>query len=254
MKKAIALLALSLTLGGVSSGALSQTSFFDDFNRPDSQIVGNGWIDSPFELPYGGSDHLMIKNGQLTTRANGYTGIYRPFSFSEPVSISATLAETNGFGGLLNRYNAGISILSDGNFGNGYSVDFARGDQNFNDSRIMLSDGFNLIATYSPLIQFGHQIDIQLKFGIDGSVIGSIGQNGQSESFSFGPHHVLSSGSNVSIRLDTADARVANPTWHRLDDFSIAAVPEPETYALLLAGLGLLGFAARRRKLKAAQA
>jgi hypothetical protein len=33
-----------------------------------------------------------------------------------------------------------------------------------------------------------------------------------------------------------------------------AAVPEPETYAMLIAGLGLLGFAARRRKLKEAAA
>lgn len=38
------------------------------------------------------------------------------------------------------------------------------------------------------------------------------------------------------------------------DNFSVthipstAAVPEPETYAMMLAGLGLLGFAARRRK------
>ena len=30
---------------------------------------------------------------------------------------------------------------------------------------------------------------------------------------------------------------------------SLAAIPEPETYAMLLAGLGLLGFIARRRKI-----
>jgi hypothetical protein len=30
----------------------------------------------------------------------------------------------------------------------------------------------------------------------------------------------------------------------------IAAVPEPETYAMMLAGLGALGFVGRRRKAK----
>ncbi len=35
------------------------------------------------------------------------------------------------------------------------------------------------------------------------------------------------------------------------DNFSVtAAIPEPETYALMLAGLGLVGFMARRRKAK----
>ena len=34
----------------------------------------------------------------------------------------------------------------------------------------------------------------------------------------------------------------------------VGAIPEPETYAMLLAGLGLLGFAARRRKQKEAAA
>lgn len=41
--------------------------------------------------------------------------------------------------------------------------------------------------------------------------------------------------------------------WHQFDNVSVtASIPEPETYAMLLAGLGLLGFAARRRKLKTA--
>jgi hypothetical protein len=35
---------------------------------------------------------------------------------------------------------------------------------------------------------------------------------------------------------------------------TIALVPEPETYAMMLAGLGLLGFMARRRKQKEAAA
>lgn len=36
------------------------------------------------------------------------------------------------------------------------------------------------------------------------------------------------------------------------DSHQIAAIPEPETYAMMLAGLGLMGFIARRRKQNAA--
>ena len=47
-------------------------------------------------------------------------------------------------------------------------------------------------------------------------------------------------------------ARYPRPSRNRLqvgqiEVFTISIVPEPETWALMLAGLGLLGFAARRR-------
>ena len=253
MKKAIVFLALSLSLGGASSEALSQISFFDNFNRPDSQTVGNGWYDAPTIF----GNHLSITDGQLTTltTAERFSGIYRPFNFSAPVSISATLAETSGFGGLLERYGADIGILSDGTSG-GYRVSFYRGDQNFDNSEIILMDGASRIASISPQIQFGHQIDVQLNFQRDGSVFGAISQNGQSESFSFGPHQILSSGANVFIGLNDADGRgTSNPLQHRVDNFSITSpIPEPESYAMLLAGLAMLGFANRRRQRKLVQA
>ena len=45
-----------------------------------------------------------------------------------------------------------------------------------------------------------------------------------------------------SLRINTAFT-----VW---DNISVTPVPEPETYAMMLAGLGMLGFAARRRKPK----
>lgn len=47
--------------------------------------------------------------------------------------------------------------------------------------------------------------------------------------------------------VDTTNHTITAFTTDQLP-FAIAAVPEPETYAMLLAGLGLVGMAARRRK------
>lgn len=52
--------------------------------------------------------------------------------------------------------------------------------------------------------------------------------------------------------VDHPDLVITGQHW-ALDNLTYnntAPIPEPETYAMLLAGLGLLGFAARRRKLK----
>lgn len=66
-------------------------------------------------------------------------------------------------------------------------------------------------------------------------------------------------GSSLVLRF--AENNTALPTWSDaspiIDNISISAtqsaiapVPEPETYAMMLAGLGLLGGAAKRRKAK----
>lgn len=58
--------------------------------------------------------------------------------------------------------------------------------------------------------------------------------------------------SNASIVLSATggsfSAISANPQNKLKIEFQAAAVPEPETYALLLAGLGVVGFLARRRQ------
>jgi hypothetical protein len=52
---------------------------------------------------------------------------------------------------------------------------------------------------------------------------------------------------NLGGVVDTANNTIT-VTTNSLSPFAVAAVPEPETYALMLAGLGLVGVAARRRR------
>jgi len=62
-----------------------------------------------------------------------------------------------------------------------------------------------------------------------------------------------SNGDSKNLSLNTSGRYleiVANggQSWTALSNVNVAAVPEPETYAMLLAGLGLVGAISRRKK------
>ncbi len=67
----------------------------------------------------------------------------------------------------------------------------------------------------------------------------------------FGANSGFQAGANsLDFVLTNFAQNGGNPAGLRVEfsTSTIAAVPEPETYAMLIAGLGLVGFAARRRK------
>ena len=85
-----------------------------------------------------------------------------------------------------------------------------------------------------PLTHFifrGYAADTNL----DGAVTGTF-------SLSAGDYSIFVGGGNYIAQLDSAA-----PSYGLSATLSVAAVPEPGTYALMLSGLGLIGLVARRR-------
>ncbi|RFP17837.1 PEP-CTERM sorting domain-containing protein [Duganella sp. BJB488] len=56
-------------------------------------------------------------------------------------------------------------------------------------------------------------------------------------------------GSWVMAQNGISELRLSSGAYNQLDNIDVSAVPEPETYAMLGAGLGLLAFLRRRKKM-----
>ena len=75
--------------------------------------------------------------------------------------------------------------------------------------------------------------------------------DGQQQTFLNTSVFGVAGSSNFRIALESTITNVAGGPESYLAVPGAGVIPEPETYAMLLAGLGLMGFVARRRKQKA---
>jgi hypothetical protein len=171
-----------------------------------------------------GFDSLMQDNDQTNEIGNVYresgfefSNLSNPFSFA---SFGTQNPFFNGSTALFNDNTDGQTRLSQ--IGGGL----------FSLSSITLS---TLAPGYT---EEGTSVTFTGLLATGGSVMQSFNvADGAAQTFSFSPNF-----SNLSAVTWSNEAN-----FHQFDNITVAAVPEPETYALMLSGLGLVAFAARRR-------
>lgn len=125
-----------------------------------------------------------------------------------------------------------------------YDVIFARTDSSLFSLASLDLAGFPTSSegTIQVIGTFADSSTISTTFTLDGVVDGSAGRI-DFETFSLGVDWV----NLASARIVNTDPN-ANQGLFSVDNINIIPVPEPQTYAMLLAGLGLLGFMVRSRK------
>jgi hypothetical protein len=171
---------------------------------------------------------------------------YQSFNSADNVALGATTSASSSLSGYPEIHD--VAFLTDGFYGNGSS--WISSDAN---SSVQIDLG-RVIAINSVMfgrdrLGFFDERDPG-QFSISVSQTGSVGTF--NTLYTSSPGFEIHWDDGVKISFDGTSARYVNLSFENagtaIDEVQITAVPEPETYAMLLAGLGLIGGIARRRK------
>jgi hypothetical protein len=131
-------------------------------------------------------------------------------------------------------------------FADNQTIDMSSGQATFASTGTVLKSGDDVIS-FVNLAAGTYKFLLSLSAQNVSGLQGTVGQQPlsmiSSGKFSFGSLESTASG-NIALTLTGTAKSGAVYTG----EMTVTAVPEPETYALLLAGLGAVGFVARRRK------
>jgi len=97
----------------------------------------------------------------------------------------------------------------------------------------------NIDASDDGFVTFTDGAGTSSAFAIDGDAANFFTATGIAGSFLTFHTTLTSGGAETEIVTDVSEIRLGGP---------VAAIPEPETYALMMAGLAIIGFIGRRRK------
>ena len=206
----------ALFLPGLS---LAQEIFADDFNRPDSADVGNGWENFPNT-----TGTLEVRDNELTSSGQDMQGgIFRPISLPAELRVAATLKEGGGDRSVPdgNMFSHDFRILNDGLFEHGYGIRFQRSGAGIKNSGVARLDGATVVNFSSSPFQFDQELQIDFTIHADGTIYGTVLEDANAFSFSFGPYNPVSSGSNFSFIQPFKSRRVGLDA--RMDDLVLTA-------------------------------